>query len=73
MPVFQQATKIVVNNGLLHNIDVEGLSGCHNFQVLTIHGHSFTKSKSAEDTLSLLSYRHIPPSISKLSALTELA
>ncbi len=66
--------KLVVKNGRLHNLDVEGLSGCRNLQALTIHGHSRITAESAEDTFSLLRYpSHIPPSISKLSALTELA
>ncbi len=65
---------LVVNNGLLLSKDVEGLSGCRNLQVLTIHGHSCITSESAEDTFSLLRYPcHVPPRIAKLSALTELA
>ena len=65
--------KLVVKNGRLHNLDVEGLSGCRNLQVLTVHGHSCITAESAEHTLSLLSHCHISDSISKLSALTELA
>jgi hypothetical protein len=53
-------------------IYVEGLSGCRNLQVLTVHGHSCITAESAEHTLSLLSHCHIPDNISKLSALTEL-
>ena len=65
--------KLVVNNSILHGLDAEGLSGCRNLQVLTIHGHSCITSETALDTLSLLSYCHIPHRLSKLSALTELA
>ena len=62
-----------VKNGILLNLDVKGLSGCRKLQVLTIHGLSYVAPESADNTLLILSYCHIPPSISKLSALTELA
>ena len=63
----------MVNNSILHGLDAQGLSGCRNLQVLSIHGHSCITSATALETFSLLSYCHIPDSLSKLSALTELA